>query len=84
MNLPKFLFTTFSYVKTHAIENATISNQESSYPHMLLLDQVEKLVKADPDYRFTGEWIYKIWVCHSAILWKDKDVAHNKNYWIKI
>lgn len=54
MNLPKFLFTTFSYVKTHAIENATISNQESSYPHMVLLDQVEKLAKADPDYRFTG------------------------------
>ncbi|AJS58588.1 alpha/beta hydrolase family protein [Paenibacillus sp. IHBB 10380] len=126
MNLPKFLFTTFGYVKTHAIENARISNQESTYSVLIfshgfsghknqntfqiqqlvshgyivvgidhtynsmvsvfpdgrvanlisddsdsvaqlnqtneiwvedakfVLDQVEKLAKADPDHRFTG------------------------------
>lgn len=35
MNLPKFLFTSIGYVKTHAIENAMISNQESSYPVLI-------------------------------------------------
>ncbi|WP_241774640.1 MULTISPECIES: dienelactone hydrolase family protein [Lysinibacillus] len=126
MDLPKFLFTTLGYVKTNAIENAMISNQESSYPVLVfshgfngqknqntfqieqlvshgyivvsidhtyssivsifpdgrvanyvpqdsdsvtywneanevwvedakfVLDQVEKLAKADPDHRFTG------------------------------
>ena len=35
LNLPKFLFTNFGYVKTHAIENAEISNQETTYPVLL-------------------------------------------------
>lgn len=35
LNLPKFLFTNFGYVKTHAIKNAEISNQESTYPVLL-------------------------------------------------
>ncbi|MFD0713050.1 alpha/beta hydrolase family protein [Paenibacillus sp. GCM10027626] len=35
LNLPKLLFTTFGYVKTHAIENAEISNQEPSYPVLI-------------------------------------------------
>ncbi len=126
LSLPKLLFTTLGYVKTNAIENAMISNQESSYPVLVfshgfngqknqntfqieqlvshgyivvsidhtyssivsifsdgrvanyvpqdlesvtywnqanevwvedakfVLDQVEKLAKADPDHRFTG------------------------------
>ncbi|WP_409346234.1 alpha/beta hydrolase family protein [Paenibacillus sp. MBLB4367] len=35
LNLPKFLFTTFGYVQTHAIENAGISNREPAYPVLL-------------------------------------------------
>ncbi|WP_019419848.1 alpha/beta hydrolase family protein [Paenibacillus sp. OSY-SE] len=35
LGMPKFLFTTFGYVKTHAIENAEISNQEPAYPVLL-------------------------------------------------
>ncbi|WP_244562970.1 acetylhydrolase [Paenibacillus uliginis] len=35
LNLPKLLFSTFGYVKTHAIENAEISNQEPAYPVLL-------------------------------------------------
>lgn len=35
LNLPSFLFTTFGYVKTHAFENAEISNQEATYPVLL-------------------------------------------------
>ncbi|MFE3576371.1 alpha/beta hydrolase family protein [Lysinibacillus sp. NPDC059133] len=126
MDLPKLLFTTFGYIKTNAIKNVMISNQESSYPVLIfshgfnghknqntfqieqlvshgyivvsidhtyssvvsifsdgrvanyvpqdsdsvtywneanevwvedakfVLDQVEKLAKADPDHRFTG------------------------------
>ncbi|MCG7408300.1 acetylhydrolase [Paenibacillus sp. ACRRX] len=35
LNLPKLLFTTFGFVKTHSIEHAEISNQEASYPVLL-------------------------------------------------
>lgn len=35
LGMPKLLFTTFGYVKTHAIENAEISNQEPAYPVLL-------------------------------------------------
>ncbi|WBX81557.1 acetylhydrolase [Virgibacillus salarius] len=35
LNMPKLLFTTFAYVKTHAIENAAISNREPSYPVLI-------------------------------------------------
>lgn len=35
LGLPKFLFTTFGHVKTHAIENAEISEQETQYPVLL-------------------------------------------------
>ncbi|WP_369435954.1 alpha/beta hydrolase family protein [Lysinibacillus fusiformis] len=126
MDLPKIIFTNFGYIKTNSIENAMISNQESSYPVLIfshgfnghknqntfqieqlvsrgyivvsidhtyssvvsifldgrvanyipqdsdsvtywneanevwvedakfVVDQVEKLAKADPDHRFTG------------------------------
>ncbi|NWL88568.1 acetylhydrolase [Paenibacillus sp. 79R4] len=35
LNLPKVLFTTFGYVKTHAIESAELSQVESTYPVLL-------------------------------------------------
>ena len=35
LNLPKALFTTFGYVKTHAIESAELSQKESTYPVLL-------------------------------------------------
>lgn len=35
LNLPKVLFTTFGYVKTHAIESAELSQVESAYPVLL-------------------------------------------------
>ncbi|NUU64436.1 alpha/beta hydrolase family protein [Paenibacillus agri] len=34
-NMPKLLFTAFGKVRTHAIENAEISNAESSYPVLI-------------------------------------------------
>jgi predicted dienelactone hydrolase len=34
-NVPKMLFTSIGYVKTHAIENAEISNAEPNYPVLL-------------------------------------------------
>ncbi|MFE4711589.1 alpha/beta hydrolase family protein [Paenibacillus sp. NPDC056722] len=34
-NMPKLLFTAFGKVRTHAIENAEISNVESSYPVLI-------------------------------------------------
>ncbi|MFF2015760.1 alpha/beta hydrolase family protein [Paenibacillus sp. NPDC058177] len=34
-HVPKMLFTSIGYVKTHAIENAAISNAEPSYPVLL-------------------------------------------------
>ncbi|MFC3746657.1 acetylhydrolase [Paenibacillus sp. GCM10012306] len=54
-HVPKMLFTSIGYVKTHAIENAEISNAEPSYPVLLFSHgltgnkmqntyQVEKLV----------------------------------------